>query len=201
MFIEIEGIEAAGKTTQAFLLKKWIETQGLEAVVVKELGSTSFSRRIKKILLENGLKDGRAEMFLFLSCKSQIFSQVIMPSLAQGKYVISDRGRGSFISYNSSMLGFDKEILANFLHVAMLGVEPTITVLLDIPVKVAVKRTEQRAEKSRFDTIGEGFLRKQHGEFLKLSQSFSNWVVINGAMPIQDVHEEIKKHIETIKNI
>lgn len=196
MFIEIEGIEGAGKSTQCLLLHDWMTKRGLNSIVVKELESTAFGKEVRRLLLENELKDSKAEMFLFLSCKSQIFSQIIMPHLAQGKHVISDRGSGSFISYNSSILGFGKDTLINFLHVAMSGVEPTMTILLDIPAEISLKRIEAKVEKTRFDMIGEIYLTKQRNKFVELANYFPHWVLINGSLPVQDVHLEIVKHVE-----
>lgn len=198
MFIEIEGIESAGKTTQCLLLQEWMIKKDLDSVVVKELSSTPFSKEVRRLLLENGLKDSKAEMFLFLSCKSQVFSQIIMPYLSQGKNVISDRGSGSFISYNSSILGLDKSLLIDLLNVAMPGVEPALTILIDIPVETAIKRIENRIEKTRFDMIGETYLTKQRSKFVELSNHFPRWVSIDGSLTIQEVHLEIVKHVEKL---
>lgn len=198
MFIEIEGIEGAGKSTQCQLLHEWMTKDGLDSIIVKELVSTSFSKEVRRLLLEDGLKDSKAEMFLFLSCKSQVFSQLIMPYLAQGKHVIGDRGSGSFISYNSSILGLDKDTLIDFLHIAMSGIESTMTVLLDISVETALKRIEMKAEKSRFDMIGETYLSKQRNKFVELSHYFPHWVSIDGSLSVQDVHLEIVKHVERL---
>lgn len=198
MFIEIEGIEGAGKSTQCLLLQKWMVKNGHDSIVVKELESTVFGKEIKRTLLENGLKDSKAEMFLFLSCKSQVFSQIIMPYLAQGKHVISDRGSGSFISYNSSILGLSKNTLIDFLHIAMSGIESTMTILLDISIETALERIRMKTEKTRFDMIGETYLSKQRNKFVELAHYFSHWVSIDGSLPIQDVHIEIVKHVERL---
>jgi dTMP kinase len=201
MLFEIEGIEGAGKTTQALLLQEWMKKRGLDSVVVKELESTNFGKEIRGLLLKNGLKDSKAEMFLFLSCKAQVFSQAIMPYLAQGKHVISDRGSGSFISYNSSMLGLDKSILIDFLHIAMSNTEPAMTILLDIPIETALKRIEGKTEKTRFDTIGEIYLKKQRNKFIELSKYFPWWVCINGSLSIEEVCLKITKNIEKLLKI
>lgn len=198
MLIEIEGIEGAGKSTQCLLLNEWMTKNGMSSIVVKELESTSFSKDVRRLLLEDGLKDSKAEMFLFLSCKSQVFSQLIMPYLAQEKHVISDRGSGSFISYNSSILGLGKDTLINFLHIAMSGIESNITILLDIPINIALKRIEMKTEKTRFDMIGETYLTKQRNKFVELAHYFPHWVSVDGTLPIQDVHLEIVKHIEKL---
>src|SRR5680860_674228 len=107
MFIEIEGIDGAGKSTQCRLLKDYFDSINLDSKIVKELDSSEFSNQIKSILVADGIKDAQTEMFLFLSCKSQVFSKIINPCLKSGCTIIGDRGSGSFISYNKSTLGMD----------------------------------------------------------------------------------------------
>lgn len=199
MFIEIEGIDGSGKSTQCLLLQDWMTRNGMESIITKDLSNiTSFSKEIKRLLLEEKAKNSLAEMFLFLSCKSQVFSQVIMPYLAQGKNVISDRGGGSFISYTSIALDLDRNTLIDFLSIARLGIEPTMTILLDIPVETTLERIDMKIEKTRFDMVGEKHLTKQRNNFVELSHYFPHWVLIDGSLPAQDVHLEVIKHIEKI---
>ena len=133
MFIQIEGIDGAGKTTQCDLLREYMAASNVPAVVVKELDSTEFGKKIREILLHGKLNAAVAEMFLFRVSKAQAFSEIILPHQAKGECVIADRGHGSFISYNAS-IGISKELLMEFLNVAHFGVMPDLTVLLDVPV-------------------------------------------------------------------
>lgn len=196
MFIEIEGIDGAGKSTQCKLLNEWLNSIGMESIIVKELDSTDFSKRIRSVLVADIMKDAHAEMFLFLSCKCQVFSQLIRPNMAAGKIVIGDRGSGSFVSYNSSILGMEKNVLMDLLEMCSFGDHPNTTILLNVPVETALERIRKKEGQTRFDLIGPDILKKQREKFLELSEHSSNWVTIDGLMSIQDVHQEIKEHVK-----
>jgi dTMP kinase len=195
MFIEIEGIDGAGKSTQCKLLKEWLDLIGKDSIIVKELDSTDFSKQIRNVLIADIMKDAHAEMFLFLSCKCQVFSQLIRPSMESGKIVIGDRGSGSFISYNSSILGVEKDVLINLLEMCSLGDHPNTTILLDVSVEIAQERIMQKDEQTRFDSVSMDILQKQREKFLELSENYSDWVIIDGAKSIQDIHRIIKDHV------
>ena len=194
MFIQIEGIDGSGKTTQCDLLHKHMVANKIPAVVVKELASTELGKRVREILMHGELNAATAEMFLFLASKAQAFSEIILPHRAKGECVIADRGNGSFISYNAS-IGISKELLMEFLNVAHFGVMPDLTVLLDVPVEIAKKRLESREEKSRFDLLDASHMERQGRQFLLLSESMPNWRVIDGTQDKEAIHERIKKEV------
>ncbi len=195
MFIEIEGIDGAGKSTQCQLLKDWLDYIGVESIIVKELDSTDFSKQVRNVLIADIMKDAHAEMFLFLSCKCQVFSQLIRPNMAAGKIVIGDRGSGSFISYNSSILGVEKDVLMNLLEMCSLGDHPNTTILLDVSVEIAQERIGQKNGQTRFDLVGSEILQKQREKFLELAENSMDWATIDGSKSIQDIHQIIKDYV------
>jgi dTMP kinase len=194
MFIQIEGIDGAGKTTQCDLLREYMAASSIPAVVVKELDSTEFGKKIREILLHGKMNAAVAEMFLFLASKAQAFSEIILPHQAKGECVIADRGHGSFISYNAS-IGISKELLMEFLNVAHFGVMPDLTVLLDVPVGIAKRRLKSRKEKSRFDLLDEFHMERQRRQFLLLAESMPNWIVIDGTQEKEIIHKQIEKEV------
>jgi dTMP kinase len=194
MYFEIEGIDGAGKSTQCRLLKDHFDFLGLDSVIIKELDSTEFSKHIREILITDIMKDARTEMFLFLSCKCQVFSQLIRPSLSSGKIIIGDRGSGSFISYNASILEMDTDILKNLIRLCSLGSEPDLIILLDIPVEVAQKRIAKKDKTTRFDLVDANILAKQREKFLEVAKVSPNWLTIDGTVPIENISALIKHH-------
>lgn len=193
MLIEIDGIDGAGKTTQCSLLKKWIEQMEHETIVVKEPGGTEFGQALKGVIMSRIPRDKHAEMFAFLACKSQVYAQQIIPSLASGKYVISDRGAGSFLSYHNVAFGMHFKTLTTLMSIATLNTQPTATFILDLPVDVAMGRLNRKEGQSKFDRMGAAFFEKQRCVLLKLKKCFRNWVVIDGSLSIEEVHARLKK--------
>lgn len=194
MFIQVEGIDGAGKTTQCGLLQAMMAAQSIPTVVVKELDSTEFGKRVREMLLHRRLNAVRAEMFLFLAAKAQAFAEIILPHRAKGECVIADRGNGSFISYNAAV-GLDQRMLMELLHFANHGVTPDLTILLDLPVKAAKKIIELRAEKSRFDLLDELQVERQRSQFLHLAKALPNWVVVDGTQEKGAIHRLIEQEV------
>lgn len=196
MIIEIEGIDGVGKTTQCELLKTWLQQQGRNAIVVKDLESTELGRGIRKVLISNESRPLEVELFSFLACKSQLFSQVIIPTISSNGIVICDRGIGSFVSYFES-LGFSQPFLFNAIELAINGLRPKVTFLLDVVVEEATRRKANKREQSKFDLMGNEFFRKQREVFLSLSEKFS-WVVVDGLLPIEETHSLIVRYMENV---
>jgi dTMP kinase len=195
MFVELEGIDGSGKTTQCKLLKEWMVANNMPTVIVKELESTNLGRRVKEVLTQATPNTVNSEMFLFLASKAQAFSEIILPTLAKGESVIADRGNGSFISYNASM-GTDRQMIINLLDTVNLGTVPDLTILLDLPATIAKKRIATREVKNRFDLVKETQMEKQRYQFLSLAETFPNWITINANLEREVIHRQIAQIIK-----
>jgi len=195
MFVQIEGIDGSGKTTQSKLLRDWMVANNMPTIIVKELESTALGRKIKETLTQSLMNTVNAEMFLFLASKAQVFSEIILPALAKGKSVIADRGNGSFISYNAS-LGVDRQMIIHLLDTVNLGTIPDITILLDLPATKAKKRLASREVKSRFDFVNEAQMEKQRYQFLSLSETLPNWTIIDGSLEKEVINQKIVQKIK-----
>lgn len=196
MIIEIEGIDGVGKTTQCELLKARLQQQGRNAIIVKDLESTELGRGIKEVLVSSASRPPEVELFSFLACKSQLFSQIVIPTIADGGIVICDRGVGSFVSYFESV-GFSKPFLLHAIGLAINGLRPNITILLDVTVEEATRRKANKSEQSKFDLMGLEFFKRQRSAFLALSASPS-WVVIDGSLSIEDTRELVARYVESV---
>jgi len=189
MIIEIEGIDGVGKTTQVQLLKKFLEENSHQAIIVKDLESTEIDRMIKEIFVSDSPRNKTVEMFDFLCCKAHLFSEVVAPVAENGTWVICDRGFGSFISYFESH-GFERQKLEDMLAVAVPKWRPSITILLDLPVKEATRRNAGKPGFSKFDNMGTSFFTKQRAVYHDLS-SQPNWQIIDARASVNDIHQEI----------
>lgn len=196
MLIEIEGIDGVGKTTQCELLGNYLRQQQRDVVIVKDLESTEIGRGIRRILTSDEPRTVEVELFSFLACKSQLYSQVIAPTIARGGIVICDRGIGSFISYFESH-GFSRDFLLRTIKLGTGGLSPKLTVLLDISTTEAAIRRAKKSEHSKFDLMGDEFFSKQKKVFLDLSQAPS-WVVIDGTLSTENIHLHISRHVENV---
>lgn len=196
MIIEIEGVDGVGKTTQCELLKEYLQQQGKDVIVVKDLGSTELGRGIRKVLTSGESRPPEVELFSFLACKAQLFSQVIVPFISSNGIVICDRGVGSFVSYFES-LGFSRSFLLNAITLAINGLRPKLTLLLDVDIEEAAHRKDKKLEQSKFDLMSNEFFRKQREVFLDLSKEAS-WVVVDGSLSVEGISALISHHVESV---
>ncbi|AEK72666.1 thymidylate kinase [Thermococcus sp. 4557] len=198
-FIVIEGIDGAGKSTQAKLLAEWFEEKGHEVVLTKEPTDTAFGKLIRKLVLtggKEGIIDGarishEAEALLFAADRAEHVSKLIKPSVEAGKIVISDRYFYSSLAYQWAR-GLDLEWLIDLNRFA---VRPDLVILLDLPVKESMKRINGRSIKTEFDKIVE-LQKKVRENYLKLAERFPEMRIVNALASVEDIHNDIVALVE-----
>lgn len=143
-FITFEGVEGAGKTTQARHLSDFLRSRQLPVVTIREPGGTPLGERVRDVLLGHRELSAEAEMFLFLAARSQNTLAVIVPALAAGQYVVCDRYGDSTIAYQGYGRGLDLEVVRKMNAFATAGTEPHVTFVLDVPPECGLERQSNR---------------------------------------------------------
>ena len=151
-FITFEGSEGCGKSTQSKLLYSYLKKKGLPVVFLREPGGVKISEKIRNILLDtkNSKMSAVCETLLYMAARAQIVEQLIKPALSKGKIVICDRFLDSTIVYQGYGLGINIKDIKFMGRIATSGIEPDLTILLDLPVKKGLvyrKNSEDRIEK------------------------------------------------------
>jgi len=170
--IALEGIDGAGKTTQAKLLVKWLKSNGVEAVYTSEPTESEIGQIIKRHLRNIRRRySEEAIALLFTADRLYHIEKVITPALNKGKVVVTDRYVHSSIAYQTVTTGRRKWIE----QINSIAPQPDLSILIDLPVNQAIKRIKTRRkhlyEKHRF-------LTKVRREYLRL--------VKNGQMTLVD---------------
>ncbi len=154
MFITLEGIEGAGKTTILPQLVAALEARGMGCTVTREPGGTQFGRQVRAILLDpdhRGL-DAHAELLLYVADRVQHVREVIRPSLASGDVVLCDRYMDATVVYQGVARQLGRELILK-LHALVMGdLRPDATLLFDLPARVGLERAWRdfdRGERSR----------------------------------------------------
>jgi len=153
-FITFEGSEGCGKSTQSRLLYEYLRKQGYAVIYLREPGSTKFSEKIRAVLLDkkNNFITPISEMLLYMAARAQVVEEIIKPALSLGEIVICDRFLDSTLAYQGFGLGMDLEAISYIGKFVTGGINPDLTILLDLPVKKGFKyhkldkdRIEQRS--------------------------------------------------------
>ncbi|HVX20713.1 MAG TPA: dTMP kinase [Acidimicrobiales bacterium] len=186
--IALEGIDGCGKTTQAHLL-----AEALGADLTHEPGATDLGRALRRLLLDpgHGTPTPRAEALLMAADRAQHVEETIAPALADGRWVVTDRFSGSTLAYQGWGRQLPVDPLRHVVAWATGGLEPDLSVLVDVPLAVARRRL-QGASPDRLERLDADFFdRVRHG-FVALARSDPDrWAVVDGTAPADEVASQI----------
>jgi dTMP kinase len=142
MFISLEGIEGAGKTTQLKNIVAYLQGRGYECVTTREPGGTDIGARIRGILLDpaNQDLDAVAELLLYVADRVQHLRTFIQPHLAAGRVVLCDRYFDATLVYQGYARGVDKALIRRLHQLVCDNLQPDITLLFDLDPSVGLGR-------------------------------------------------------------
>lgn len=196
MFISFEGPEGSGKTLQITALAEFLKGAGYPVLATREPGGTGIGDQIRAILLDldNTAMQARTEILLFQASRAQLVEEVILPHLAKGDIVLSDRYADSTIAYQGYGHQVNLEQLKNIVTFATGGLKPDLSLLLDIDVEDGLRRKSGGEEWNRLDAYELDFhQRVRQGFHQMVAAEPERWVVINAAKSRSDVQAEIKQ--------
>lgn len=192
MFVSFEGIDGAGKSTQAQLLA---EALGSDALLVREPGGTDAGERLRELLKDPALElSPRAELLLFCAARAELVEQLIRPALSAGRDVVCDRFMDSTVAYQGVARGLGIETVQRLNDVAVAGCVPDRTVLLTLEVSGAAERGAARGGfgADRFEREGDGFQATIAEAFATLAAAEPDrFVILDAAGTPEQVHERV----------
>ena len=153
MFISFEGTEGVGKTTLIHKIHQYFEQQGKEVVLTREPGGTPLAEQIRSLLLAVNHDEQMShdtELLLMYAARAQHLQQVILPALAAGKIVLSDRFTDASFAYQCAGRGLSQEKL-QLLNQTFVTQMPNITFWLDAPIEIGMTRARERGALDRFE--------------------------------------------------
>jgi dTMP kinase len=147
LFLSLDGIDGTGKSTQCRLLAEWLAGQGREVVSCVDPGGTPVGQELRQIVLSHKRHLATScEALLFMASRAQLVDEVIRPALAAGKIVVSDRFLLANVVYQGHAGGLDVDLLWQVGKLSTGGLEPDLTLLLDLPLEIALRRRSARSE-------------------------------------------------------
>ena len=205
MFITLEGPEGSGKSMQICQLAEYIREQGFEVLTTREPGGTFIGDQIREVIMrmENTMMSPRAEILLFCAARAQIVEEVIRPNLEKGLVVISDRYADSTLAYQGYGHGLDLGILKEILRFATGGLQPDLTLLLDVDVEEGLKRRRiGGGEWNRLDAHQIAFHQRVRQGYLKMAaEEPDRWRVINARQKPDQVQKDLRLVVtQTLKH-
>ena len=192
-FVVLEGIDGCGKSTQLQALAAWLPGSGLlapgaEVQLTREPGGTALGQALRELLLHppgGAAPETTAELLLYAADRAQHVQQVIEPALAAGHWVLSDRFSGSTAAYQGFGRGLPLPLIDQLEQIATGGLQPDLTLWLDLPLADACRRRDHRPA-DRIESAGDGFLARVHAGFVQLAAQ-RGWHAIAAAGAVQEV--------------
>ena len=180
-FIAFEGGDASGKTTQARRV-----ADRLDALFTREPGGTHLGEMLRTLVLEPEHEvDLRAEALMIAAARAQHVAEVVRPALDGGRDVVTDRFTASSLAYQGFGSGLPVAEVRSLSVFATDDLWPVLTVLIDVPVEVAMGRLDGSPD--RFESEADAFHERVRAGYLQLAAEDDSWVVIDGSGSLDEV--------------
>jgi dTMP kinase len=199
IFISLDGVDGGGKSTQVRLLAEYLQSLGHEVVSFRDPGGTKLGEALREILLHRQEipLTGTAEMLLYMASRAELVAECIRPALESGKIVITDRFLLANVVYQGCAGGLDPGQLWQVGEIATGGLQPDLTIVLDIAVEQALGRIERGFD--RLESRGTEYMKKVRGGFLEqVSHLGSRAIVVDANAGIEVVQWRIKSSVDSL---
>ena len=193
-FITIEGGEGAGKSTMMSRVANWLESAGYRVVRTREPGGTDLAEKLREILLDrnNISLSGRAELLLMFAARAQHLDELIRPALARGDWVLCDRFTDATWAYQGVGRGLPRDEIASLETLVHGDLQPDLTLLLDLPVELGMKRAASRSQADRFEQESTLFFKQVRDAYLERAEAApERFAVIDASRNMDEVWSQI----------
>ena len=197
LFITLEGIDGAGKTTQFDTVVAALRAAGRRVTATREPGGTPLGERIRELLLGEPMTT-TAEALLMFAARQEHVLRIIEPALLQGHDVVCDRFTDATLAYQGAGKGIPQDRLQTLARWVHPGLKPDFTLLIDVPAELAAKRLQtQQRQPDRFERESLEFFVRVRQHYLQLAADEPRrWVLIDGTQSLEQVRAEV---IQSVK--
>lgn len=206
LFLTFEGLDGSGKTTQMRRLAARLRASGEDVVELAEPGTTEIGKKIRGILLDpaHEMLSPVAEMLLYFAARAQTVDEILRPALEAGKTVLSDRWTDSTRAYQGFGRGLGLEWIDALDRIACRGIEPDLTVLVEIGVDDGLGRARARnageaARETRMDEQSRAFYERVVEGYRQLAESCARMVRVDGRGAEEEVEARVWGAVEEFR--
>jgi dTMP kinase len=205
LFIAFEGGDGAGKSTQAAELAASLESRGLTVLRTREPGGTPIGEKLRSLVLDHGHGhiDAHTEALIFAASRAAHASQVIRPALDRGEVVLTDRYIDSSVAYQGAGRGLGNDAVRDLNLWATSGLNPDLTVLLDVdPAVGRRRRTAGDAAEDRLESEADEFHGRIRTAFLELAAGRpEQYLVLPAHLPVDELAARILERVEALLSL
>jgi dTMP kinase len=195
LFVVLEGVEGAGKSTQAPLLRDWLTSLGERVTLTREPGGTPVGEAIRSVVLSRtDLAVGaETELLLILAARAAFVRDVVRPAMDRGEIVLADRYELSTFAYQGYGRGLDLDEVKRLNAFATGGLTPDLCVVLGIAATLGrTRHTDAGKDLDRIEQEPDGFMQRVAEGYGELASTEPCTVVVDGAGSVEEVHRRIR---------
>ncbi len=196
-FITIEGGDGAGKSTFIPFIKNYLESLGEEVVLTREPGGTQLGEKLRDLLLSYKM-DVTAETLLMFAARAQHVSDVILPALKAGKWVICDRFTDSTLAYQSAGKGLPEASIKALQDIVHHDINPGLTFVFDVPLHISKERLAKTGKTpDKFESEGDEFKERVNKGYKNIVKKSPNRCkLIDSSRTIDETRDQVLIHLE-----
>jgi dTMP kinase len=200
-FISLDGLDGVGKSTQCRLLADWLRAGGHAVRVCTDPGGTPLGEQLRSLVLHHRPEiDRMCEALLFMASRAQLLAEVIRPALASGEIVIADRFLLANVVYQGHAGGLDVERLWELGRFAAGGLEPDLTIVLDLPPEQAAQRRGRAADRIE-GRASDYHVRLRQGFLAEAQRRPERIRIVDAAPPVEVVQDAIRREVSSILDV
>ncbi len=197
-FISLDGLDGTGKSTQCRMLSDWLTNRGHAVTECVDPGGTPLGAVIRQLVLDQRqVMSVACEMFLFMASRAQLVTDVIRPALGRGAVVISDRFLLANVVYQGHAGGLDPNHVWDIGRLATDGLEPHLTLVLDLPLELALSRKKRPADRLESRAL-DFHERVRQGYLTEARRRPERIRVVDASRSVEGVHAAIVKEVERV---
>ncbi len=193
--ITFEGGEGAGKSTVIAAAADFLREYNIDPLLTREPGGTSIGETIRRILLDPSSQGmcAETEVLMMFASRAQLISEKIEPNLRLGRWVVSDRFTDASFAYQGGGRGVSNDALLFLERFAAFGLQPDLTILLDVPVEQGMARVDQRGQKDRLESEPGAFFERVRNAYRERVFACPNRIaVIDASQALHDVIADVR---------
>ena len=196
--ITLEGGEGAGKSTVLETVRAELAARNIDVLVTREPGGTPAGESIRAVLLDPALRGlcAESELLLMFASRAQLVREVVLPALAAGRWVLSDRFTDASYAYQGGGRGQPTARIAELERWAAAGVIPDLTLLLDLPVADGLRRANGRGSADRIEMENAEFFERVRRAYRERAAAAAERIrVIDAGRPLADVLADVRAQV------
>ena len=198
-FVTFEGGEGGGKSTNLRMLATALEAAGETVIVTREPGGSEGAEQVRRLLVEGATDrwDAVSEALLHYAARRDHVERLISPALDRGDWVVCDRFADSTMAYQGYGHGLGREPIETLQGLAIGGLKPDLTLILDLPVGTGLTRAGSRGgDETRYERMADGFHQRLRDGFLDIAaREPGRCVVIDATQEIDAVQQEVRRAV------